>query len=42
MVKFYAIAEFPGVVGCMDNTQIRIQASSNQEYEFINRIYYTC
>ena len=43
MVKFYTIAEFPGVIGCVDGTQVRIQAPSTQEYEFVNRKgYHSC
>ena len=37
MDAFYAIAEFPGVIGCIDGTQIRIQAPISQEYEYVNR-----
>ena len=37
MDKFYAVAEFSGVIGCVDGAQIRIQAPSTQEYEFVNR-----
>lgn len=28
---------FPNVVGCIDGTQVRIQAPSEQEHEFVNR-----
>ena len=37
MDKFYEIAEFPGIIGCVDGTQIRIQAPTLQEYEYVNR-----
>ena len=35
--KFYDTNGFPNVVGCIDGTQIRIQAPSENEHEFINR-----
>ena len=35
--KFYAIAQIPGVIGCVDGTQIRVQAPIAQEHEFVNR-----
>ena len=37
MDKFYEMAEFPGMVGCVDGTHIRIQSPSEQEYEYVNR-----
>ena len=38
--RFYALAAFPGVVGCVDGTQVRIQAPTLQEYEYVNRKRY--
>ena len=35
--KFYALAAFPGVAGCVDGTQVRIQTPTWQEYEYVNR-----
>ena len=35
--KFFSVAHFPGVIGCIDCTQIRIQAPSVNEGEFVNR-----
>ena len=35
--KFYDTNGFPNVVGCIDGTQIRIQAPTENEHEFINR-----
>ncbi|XP_061188486.1 putative nuclease HARBI1 [Saccostrea echinata] len=35
--KFFDIAGFPNVVGCVDGTQIKIKAPSENEGDFINR-----
>ena len=35
--KFYEIAHFPGVVGLVDGTHIRIQRPSEDEADYINR-----
>ena len=35
--KFYETNGFPNVIGCIDGTQIRIQAPSANEHEFVNR-----
>ena len=34
---FYRMAGFPGVIGCIDGTHIRIQRPSDNEPAFINR-----
>ncbi|XP_069110210.1 putative nuclease HARBI1 [Argopecten irradians] len=34
---FYQQGGFPGVIGCIDGTQIRIQAPSEDEPSFVNR-----
>ena len=34
---FYEMAGFPNVTGCIDGTQIRIIAPSNDENDFVNR-----
>ena len=36
----FAVAQFPGVIGCIDCTHIRIQAPSVNEGEFVNRQAY--
>ncbi|XP_025099687.1 putative nuclease HARBI1 [Pomacea canaliculata] len=36
-VKFYGIARFPGVFGCVDGTHIPIQSPPNNEHEYVNR-----
>ena len=33
----FSVAHFPGVIGCIDCTHIRIQAPSVNEGEFVNR-----
>ena len=38
--KFYEIAHFPGVVGLVDGTHIRIQRPSEDEADYINRHFY--
>ena len=35
--KFFDMNGFPGVVGCIDGTQIRIQAPSRNEHEYVKR-----
>ena len=35
--KFYAMAGFPNVIGCIDCTHIRISGPHHNEYEYINR-----
>ena len=39
--KFYEIAHFPGVVGLVDGTHIRIQRPSEVEADYINRHFTT-
>ena len=39
--KFYEIAHFPGVVGLVDGTHIRIQKPSEIEANYINRYFTT-
>ena len=39
-VKFHAKAGFPGVIGCVDGTHIRIQAPSQNEHTYVNRKNY--
>lgn len=34
---FYRRRRFPGIIGCVDGTQIRIIAPSNNESDFVNR-----
>lgn len=34
---FYNIAHFPGVIGCIDGTHVRILAPSEHEYIYVNR-----
>ncbi|XP_029208930.2 putative nuclease HARBI1 [Acropora millepora] len=34
---FYRRRRFPGIIGCIDGTQIRIIAPSNNESDFVNR-----
>ncbi|KAK7095808.1 putative nuclease HARBI1 [Littorina saxatilis] len=36
-VDFFDMQGFPNVIGCVDGTQIRIQAPFYQEHEFVNR-----
>lgn len=35
--KFYAMQQFPNVVGCVDGTHVRIQAPQEVEHEYVNR-----
>ena len=35
--KFYAMAGFPNVIGCIDCTHIRISGPHNNEHEYVNR-----
>lgn len=35
--EFYRMAGFPGVIGCIDGTHVRIQRPSENEPAFINR-----
>ena len=35
--QFYNVARFPGVMGCIDCTHIRILAPSNEEFAYVNR-----
>ena len=35
--KFYAMAGFPNVIGCIDCTHIRISGPHHNEYEYVNR-----
>ncbi|XP_048251815.1 putative nuclease HARBI1, partial [Haliotis rufescens] len=35
--EFYNISRFPGVIGCIDGTHVRIQAPSDNEPAFVNR-----
>ncbi|VDI63581.1 Hypothetical predicted protein [Mytilus galloprovincialis] len=35
--EFYKMAGFPGVIGCIDGTHVRIQCPSENEPAFINR-----
>lgn len=35
--KFYEKASFPNVIGCIDGTQVRILAPTENEHEYINR-----
>ncbi len=35
--KFFRIAGFPHVIGCVDGTHIPIKAPSDREWEFVNR-----
>ena len=37
---FYDVASFPGVIGCMDCTHIRIQAPHLDENSYVNRKRY--
>ena len=39
--KFHGIAHFPGVVGLVDGTYIRIQRPSENEVDYINRHFTT-
>ena len=38
--KFYEIAHFPGVLGLVDGTHIRIQKPSENEADYVNRPFY--
>ena len=38
--KFYEIAHFPGVLGLVDGTHIRIQRPSENEADYVNRHIY--
>ena len=38
--QFYDIAHFPGVVGLVDGTHIRIQKPSENEADYVNRHFY--
>jgi hypothetical protein len=35
--NFYSVANFPGVIGLIDGTHIRIQAPSDHEGQYVNR-----
>ena len=35
--KFYAMAVFPNVIGCIDCTHIRISRPHQHEHEYVNR-----
>ena len=35
-LKFYRMARFPDVIGCVDGTHVRIQAPSVNENEYVN------
>lgn len=35
--KFYAVANFPRVFGCVDGTHIPIQRPVDNEHEYVNR-----
>ena len=35
--KFYAMAGFPNVIGCIDCTHIRISGPHQNEHEYVNR-----
>jgi hypothetical protein len=35
--NFYSVANFPGVIGLIDGTHIRIQAPSEHEDQYVNR-----
>lgn len=35
--KFFAMRNFPQVIGCIDGTQVQIQAPTDNEHEFVNR-----
>jgi hypothetical protein len=35
--NFYSVANFPGVIGLIDGTHIRIQAPSDHEDQYVNR-----
>ncbi|XP_071497397.1 putative nuclease HARBI1 [Diadema antillarum] len=37
MMKFYQIARFPGVIGLIDGTHVKIQAPTEDEHQFVNR-----
>ena len=34
--KFFAIQIFPNIIGCIDDTHLRIQNLVEQEHEFVN------
>ena len=36
-LKFFRMAGFPGVIGCVDGTHVRIQAPVENEHEYVNR-----
>ena len=36
-VKFLRLAGFPNVVGCIDDTHVRIQSPTANEHEYVNR-----
>ena len=38
--KFYELAHFPGVLGLVDGTHIRIQKPSENEADYVNRHFY--
>ena len=35
--KFFQMASFPNVFGCVDGTHVRIQAPRENEHEYVNR-----
>lgn len=35
--KFYQMAGFPNVIGCVDGTHVRILAPIENEHEYVNR-----
>lgn len=39
-IQFFAKAGFPNVIGCIDGTQIRILAPTENKHEFVNRKNY--
>ena len=38
--KFYELAHFPGVLGLVDGTHVRIQKPSENEADYVNRNFY--
>ena len=38
--QFYELAHFPGVVGLVDGTHVRIQKPSEHEADYVNRHFY--
>ena len=39
-LKFFRLAGFPNVIGCIDGTHVRIQAPTTNEHEYVNRKNY--